>query len=121
MHCGGEFGVLREESVSGMDRVGTRSAGGRDELAAVEVAGGACQADGRVGLGDVWGRRIRLGVHGDCADTEAAAGVEHPSGDLPAVGDQYSYDHALFVLVTAISARLTHLSGRTRAEIVITS
>ena len=76
-----------------MNRVGTRGASGRDELAAVEVTRGACQADRRVGLGDVWGRRIRLGVHGNSADTEAAAGVEHPAGDLPAVGDKHSRDH----------------------------
>ena len=71
-----------------MDGVGTRCARGRDELPAVEVTRGAGQAHPGVGLGDVRGRCIGLGVDGDGADAEAPAGGEHPPGDLPAVGDQ---------------------------------
>ena len=53
LHGGGEFGVLREESVAGVDGVGARGAGRGDQLLGVQVAVAAFQADPGVGLGDV--------------------------------------------------------------------
>ncbi len=93
-HRCGEFGVLGEEPVTGMDGVGAGRARGGDQLCSVEVAPGALQSHPGVGLGDVWGRRVGIGVDGDGADAEAAAGGEHPPCDLATVGDQDSGDHA---------------------------
>ena len=94
LHGGGEFGVLREESVAGMDGVGTRRAGGGDQLLGIQVPGGAVQPHPGVGLGDVRGGGVGIGVDGDGADAEAPAGGEHPPGDLTAVGNQDSRDHS---------------------------
>ena len=89
-HCGGELGVLGEESVSGVDGVGARRPRGRDQLRGVEVSVAAVQAHPRVGLGDMRRACVGIGVDGDGADAETTAGGEHAAGDLPAVGDQNS-------------------------------
>jgi hypothetical protein len=73
------------------------------------------ERDPDVGLGDVRGVRVGVGVDGDGADAEAAAGGEDAAGDLAPVGDQNSGDHGLHPL--AISARFRSLSDGKRAEI----
>ncbi len=92
-HGRGEFGVLREESVAGVDRVGARRTGGVDQLLGIQVPVAALETYSRIGLRDMRGCRVRIGVDGDRADAEAPAGVEHPPGDLASVGDEYSCDH----------------------------
>ena len=93
-HRCGEFGILREEPVTGMDGVGAGRARCGDQLCSVQVASGALQSHPGVCLGHVWRRRVGIGVDGDGPDAEAAAGGEHPSGDLATVGDQDAGDHA---------------------------
>ncbi|OSY53894.1 hypothetical protein BG846_00430 [Streptomyces fradiae ATCC 10745 = DSM 40063] len=91
-----EGGALGEEPVAGVHGVGAgREGRGDDEVAAqVGVGGGrARQPHGRVGLPHVQGARVRVGVHGDRADAEVAAGAEDAAGDLTAVGDEQGLDH----------------------------
>ena len=76
-----------------MDRVGAGRSRGGDQLCCVQVAAGALESHPGVGLGDVWGRRVGIGVDGDGADAETAAGGEDAPRDLAAVGDQDSSDH----------------------------
>ena len=94
LHGAREFGVLREESVPGVDGVGARRAGRRDQLGGVEVAVAAVEAYPGVGLGHVGAGGVGFGVDGDGADAEPTAGGEHAPGDLAAVGNQNSRDHA---------------------------
>ena len=83
-----------------MDCVGASCAGRRNQLLRVQVPVAALQAYASVGLGDVRRTGVRIGVDGDRADPQTAAGGEHPAGDLPAVRDQYSRDHALHIRKT---------------------
>ena len=95
-HGLGELRVLREEAVAGVDGVGPRRAGGVDQQVGPQVGVGrrrAGQPDGAVGLGPVRAVGVRVGVDGDRADAEVAAGAEDPPGDLAAVGHQDSCDH----------------------------
>ena len=92
-HRGGEFSVLREESVSGMDRVGVGGFRGGDQLRGVQVASGSFETHPGVGLRDVRRRGVGIGVDGDCADAQLAARGKDAAGDLAAIGDQHSSDH----------------------------
>ena len=92
----GEVGVLGEESVARVDRVGTRAERGVDQQVGAQVGVGrsvAGQPDGKLGLGDVRQRRVGVGVHGDGLDAETPAGPEHARRDLRAVGDEQASDH----------------------------
>ena len=100
MHGSREFGVLGQESVAGMDGVGTRGPGRGDQLLGIEVAVVALQPYPGVGLGDMRGGGVGIGVDGDGADAEATAGAEHPASDLTAVGDQDSCDHEAHIRKT---------------------
>ncbi len=94
----GEVGVLREEAVAGVDRLGAAGEGGGDDPVAAQVAVGglgAAQVDGDVGFGDVAGVAVDVAVHGDAADAEGARAAHHPAGDLAAVGDQDALDAAV--------------------------
>ena len=51
------------------------------------------EADGGVGLPDVPGPGVRVGVDGDAADAEPAQGADDPDGDLAAVGDEHGVEH----------------------------
>ena len=87
-HGRGEFGVLGEEPVSGVNRVGARRPGRGDQLAGIQIPVAALEPDPGVGLPNVRGGGVRIGVDGDGADAEPPAGGEHPPGDLAPVGDQ---------------------------------
>ncbi len=99
-HGRGEIRVLREESVAGVDGVGTRRTGRRDQLLCVQVAVAALQTYPRIRLGDMRRAGIRVGVHGDGADPETTARGEHPARDLAAVGDQHSCHHGAHIRKT---------------------
>ena len=89
--CGREFLVLGEESVAGMNRVGTSLPRRVDDLGDVEVTlcgRGRPDADRDVGLADVARGRVGVGVDGDAANSHAAQGVDDAAGDLAAVGHQ---------------------------------
>ena len=86
-----EAGVLGEEAVAGVHRVGAGLLGDGDDLRDVEVGVGrrrAAQAVRLVGQPDEDGVAVGLGVHRDAADAGVLAGTDHADGDLAAVGDQ---------------------------------
>ena len=87
-----ESRVLREESVSGMHRIGADTSRGSDHRVDLQVAlgrGGRAESDGLIGHGHVQRIRICVRVHRNAADSRLPQGADHPAGDLPAVGDQY--------------------------------
>ncbi len=89
----GELGALREEAVAGVQRVAARAAGRVDERAGVEVRGrGRRRSDAHRGVGepDVRQLGVGVGVHGDRAEAELAAGADHARGDLGPVGDEHA-------------------------------
>ncbi len=95
-HGAREVGVLGQEAVARMHRVGAGSPSRVDEQVDPQVGVGrsaAGQVHGGVGLADVGQPGIRVGVHRHRLDAEAAAGREHPPGDLATVGHQESLDH----------------------------
>ena len=83
-----------------MDGVGAGCPRGRDQLLRVQVPVAALQAYPRIGLGDVRRAGVGVGVDGDGADAETAAGGEDAAGDLAAVGDQNSCRHAAHIRKT---------------------
>ena len=86
-----ELGVLREESVSGMDGLGTGALRGRDDGVDVEIAlarRGGPDADRDVGLGDVAGTGVGVAEHRDRTDPHLAKCADHPDRDLSAVGNK---------------------------------
>ena len=98
----GETGVFREESVAGVDGIGTGDLGGGDDAVDLEVgflAGGRADADGFVGELDVHGIDVRLGIDGDGFDAEFAAGADDAEGDFAAIGDQDALEHEGSLLV----------------------
>ncbi len=85
-------GVLGQEPVTGVHRVGAGPARRRDEQVGAQV--GVCrrragQPHRAVGLAHM--RRIGVGVgeHRDRVDAQGAARPEHPPRDLAPVGDQH--------------------------------
>ncbi|MND43741.1 hypothetical protein D3C80_345610 [compost metagenome] len=92
----GEAGVLREETVAGVDGLGAAGLGGGDQLVHQQVAFrrlGAAQVDGDVGLAHVAGVAVDGAVHGHGADTQGLGGAHDAAGDFTAVGDQQGSDH----------------------------
>ncbi len=91
LHHLGEAGVLRQEAVAGMDRVGAGDGGGRQDGRDVEVAVlGRRRADADALVGQAHMHRLGIGggVHGDGRDAQLAAGALDAQRDLAAVGDQ---------------------------------
>ena len=90
--------VLGEEAVAGMDRL--RAALFRSVEDGVDAQIGlgrqrAANRQGLVGLPHVLCVAVGFRVHRDGADTEATAGADHAAGDFTAVGDQYTFEHAI--------------------------
>ena len=93
VHRFGEVGVLGEEAVAGMDRIGTRLLGGADVLFREEVAAdlhrlvrGACMERAPVVRGD----------DGNGLDPELARRAEDTQRDLAPVRDEQLADQAFF-------------------------
>ena len=89
----GELGVLGQEAVARVDRVGAAARGSLEDQVHVEVGLGrrvARQVYGVVGLGHERHAGIRVGVDRHRLDAEVAAGLEHAARDLATVGDQES-------------------------------
>jgi hypothetical protein len=91
----GEAGVLRQEAVAGVDRVGAAGLGRRDDAIdrQVAVAGRRrAEPDGEVGEAEVGRVGVGVGEHRDGAEAHLATGAQHARGDLAAVGDQHAVD-----------------------------
>jgi len=94
--CLGEFRVLREEAVAGVDGVGPRGLGHLQDSVPPQVrlpAGGGADAVGLVRRPHVERGAVGLGIDGDGGDAQLLAGADDADGDLPPVGDQDLLEH----------------------------
>ncbi len=93
-----ELGILREETVTGVDRVGARLLRDADDLGHVEVRPNRMPrlADlvGLVRLQAVQRIAILERVHRDRLGSELDGRTKRPDGDLPAIGYQDLREHA---------------------------
>jgi hypothetical protein len=93
----GEQGVLREEAVARVDRVGAGGDGLGDDRLVVEVGphGVARLADlvGLVGLEPVLALSVLVGEDRDGARPQLGRGPEGSDGDLASVGDEHLAEH----------------------------
>ncbi len=90
-----EIGVLRKESVAGMDRVGAGLLRCVEQFAEVEVGLRrrlAAECEGFIGKANVWRVGVGFGVHGHARDPGVLGRTDHPDRDLPAIGDQHLGD-----------------------------
>ena len=88
---GREIGVLREESVAGVNGLSSGAHGRVDDSGDVEVAvprGRRADRDRDVRRGDVARVGVGVAVHGDRPDAHRLERADHPDGDLTPVGDQ---------------------------------
>jgi len=95
-----EFGILRQEAVAGMDRLGPGRPGrGNDSLADEVTLARRRGADmhGLVGLLHVQRPRIGIRIDRDGTNAEPPRGPDDPAGDLAAVGDEEGSDHGSFL------------------------
>ena len=85
-----EAGVLGEEPIARVDRIGAGGRSGADDLADVEIGGGAgtLQRDRFIGLAGVQRGGVVLGEHRQRGDAHLSGGARDPHGDLAAIGDQ---------------------------------
>ena len=86
-----EGGVLGQEPVAGVDRLGAGALGRVEHALLVQVALGRRAGPEQVRLvrgGDVQRAPVGLRVDGDGGDLELAQRAEDADGDLPAIGDQ---------------------------------
>jgi hypothetical protein len=93
----GEVGVLRQKAVAGVDRLGVRHLGGRDDGRHVEIAlrrGGRADAHRFVGKAHVLGVAVGFGIDHDRLDAEFAARALDAKGDLAPIRDQDLLEHA---------------------------
>ncbi len=92
----GEIGILRQEAVTGMDRLGVGDFGGADDGRHVQVAqGGRRRPDAHRFFGqlDVFRLAVGFGMYDHGLDTHFAAGALDAQGNLAAVGNQYFFKH----------------------------
>ncbi len=91
-----EGGVLGQEAVAWMDRVGAGRLGSGDDLADIEIRLRGLRRTDRHGLvGHVDMQRVAVGlrIDGDRLDAEPLRGPHDPAGDLPPVGDEKLGEH----------------------------
>ena len=94
----GEEGVLGEEAIAGMDRVGAGLLRGADHVGDVQVAlAGVVGPDVHGLVGEAHDGRLGVGgrVDRDRLDAELPAGARDSQRDLTPVGDQDLLEHAL--------------------------
>ncbi len=87
-----ELRVLRQESVPGVDGVGTGVRGGLQHLGDVQVAGGrgvTAQRERLVGRADMQSVPVRFGVDGYARDPGVPAGPGDADSDFATVGDEH--------------------------------
>src|SRR5205814_7831852 len=82
---------FREETVAGMNRVGTGLFGGGDDVLDHQIAlarGRRTDAEGLVARAHVERRAVGVAVDGDGADAHLPTGTRDADRDLAAVGDE---------------------------------
>ncbi len=92
----GEQGVLREETVAGMDGLAGALFGGLQDRVRVEIGGfraGGADADRLIGLVEPRRVTIGLGVRDHRPHTQRATGANDAQSDLAAIGDQHGSEH----------------------------
>jgi hypothetical protein len=113
----GEVGVLAEEAVTRVDRLGVGDFGGGDDLRHVEVAvGGRRGADAHrlVGHGDVLEVAVDGGMHRDRADAERVARAQDAQRDFTTVGDDDFVQHVQSLSRLQTAAGRIRSAGRSR-------
>ncbi len=86
-----EVGVLRQETVTGMDGGGAGRLRGRQHRGGVAIGLrriGRAEQHGLIGLQHEREAGIHLGVDGDGPQPHSLCGTDHPAGDLATVGHQ---------------------------------
>src|SRR5262249_3572953 len=87
----GKSGILRQEAIARMDRLGTRAFGRVDDPVGHQITL-ACRRsadmDRLVSHGDVPRLAVGIGIDRDGLDAQAPCRLDDPAGDLAAVGDQ---------------------------------
>ena len=92
----GKAGILGEEAVARMHRVGAGDLAGREQRGYVEIAvlrRRRADADAFIGKPHMHGISVRRGMHGNGGDAELLAGPEHAKRDLAAIGYQDLVEH----------------------------
>jgi hypothetical protein len=92
----GEAGVLAQEAVTRMDRLGARRLGGGQDGVHVQIAlrrRGRADAHRLVGLAHVQRTGVGVGEHRHRAHAHAPKRADDPAGDGAAVGDQDLGEH----------------------------
>ncbi len=110
-----ELGVLGEEAVARMNRVGRGDLGCADDRGDVQVAPvgrGGADAHRLIGEADVKRFGVGFGVDGDRGDAELAASAKNAKRDLAAVRDEDLLEHDSWAPWTAeaVQAFLTRKS-----------
>ena len=91
-----EVGVLAEEAITGMDRLGARLLGGGNDLLADQIAFARRRRPDMhrfIGLPHMQRLGIGIRINRDRADTHLARGANDPAGDLAAIGDEERGNH----------------------------
>ena len=94
-----EIGVLGEEAVARMDRIGAGALRRVEDAIDLEIAlhdGRRADPHRLVGHCDMLRVRVGVGVDGDGAQAHPARGADDPAGDLAAIGDEEGGDHVSF-------------------------
>ncbi len=111
----GEGLALGEEAVAGMDRLRPGRFAGVDDAVDAKIAFGSGRAADRhrlVGLLDMEGAGIGLGIDRDRLDAHVLSGADDPAGDLASVGDQDLLEHGpLSLEATHLTPTLSPLKG----------
>ena len=101
---GGEIGVFRKESVTGVHCLSPGSHGGIDHGLDTEITLSNRRrpdADGDVGLGDMARARVGVAVDRHRPNTHGFERPDDAHGDLAAVCDQYGVEHSCCHLITS--------------------
>ena len=89
--------ALGEKAVAGMHRLGAGAFAGVDDLVDDQIAFGRrrrTDGHGLVGHFDVQRVAVGLGIDRNGCNSQAARGLDDPAGDLAAIGDQDTLEHA---------------------------
>ena len=118
----GEPGVLGEEPIARVDRIGAGGARRRDDGRDVQIAGRCLvRADGHrdVRVAHVARVPIALGVDGDRRQPHLAAGADDADGDLAAVGDEHPHSGMFPCFFGGLRSRLVSRPARAAMSLAL--